>query len=729
MWTFARVLLDGPLAGRYIYRCAADAAPTPGDWVLVPWGRSRRVGLVRELTPRLDLAADGGLEPARIRDIEGVLPGLPRMSPGWLAFIDFAAGYYHGEPAELALGSVPKLLRVPPSARTRTSADRRLAAFDPSPPASPHTLAGPEASRPVTLNDAQATALAALLQPPAADPKPWLLYGITGSGKTEVYLGWIEALLARDPAHQVLLLVPEIGLTPALLEQLRRRFPGGPIAVLHSEMPDAARASHWLAAASGTARIVLGTRLAVLAQLPGLAGIVIDEEHDPSYKQQEGIRYSARDLGVARAAQAGVPVLLGSATPSLETWHNARIGRYRKLVLRDRVRGAALPAVRIIGLRGTAKHHGLAEASIAAIRDTLARGEQALVFLNRRGYAPVLSCDACGWLSRCDHCDAFRVLHRTGAAGSGAVAGAVAGTGAVSARVKGTVAGAPASTRPAGPARYRLICHHCATERPVPRTCPDCGNQDLTALGRGTQRLEEGLAELFPTARIGRLDRDVAKRRGATERFLAAAHAGETDLLVGTQMLAKGHDFTRLTLVVAVDADAGLFAADFRAPERLFATLMQVAGRAGRHLPSQATTLIQSRYPEHPLFAALVAHDYPGFAAAQLAEREAGHLPPFAYQTLLLAQARTMDATVGFLESARECLLSLEPPEGVTVCDPVPMPLAQLKNLARAQLLVESKARRPLHALLSRWQPRLDPIAAAIRGTVRWQLVIDPVEI
>jgi primosomal protein N' (replication factor Y) len=367
-----------------------------------------------------------------------------------------------------------------------------------------------------------------------------------------------------------------------------------------------------------------------------------------------------------------------------------------------RASGTALPTVRIIALRTARLQHGLTEAAIAAVNETLGRGEQVLVFLNRRGYAPVISCDACGWLSRCDHCDAYRVLHRLGTAG---------GVGAGS------------------PGRYRLICHHCGTEAAAPRACPACGNQDLAALGRGTQRLEEGFAALFPGARIARLDRDVAKRRGATERFLAAAHAGETDLLIGTQMLAKGHDFTRLTLVIVVDADAGLFAADFRAPERLFATLMQVAGRAGRHRAGNATTLIQTRYPEHPLFASLVAHDYPAFADRELLARQASGLPPFAHQALLLAQARTPQTTLGFLQAARERLLAMELPASLTVCDPVPMPLARLRDLSRAQLLVECGSRKQLHRLLAQWRLQFDPLAATIRGTIRWQLVIDPIEI
>ena len=674
----------------------------PGCWVVVPWGKARRVGIVEALSDTSTVAQE------RLRDIEQLLPELPSLAPQWLAFIRFAAGYYQGEAAELGLGSVPKLLRVAPSARTRKRADSRLAAFDPAPAASPgleSSVAAPTRLTPEQQALLTALAVDGAAAAPGEAPRPWLMHGVTGSGKTEIYVRWFRDLLDRDPNNQVLLLVPEIGLTPALLEQLRRRFPAEPIAVLHSEMPDAVRASNWMAAASGQARIVLGTRLAVLAQIPRLAAIVVDEEHDPSFKQQEGIRYSARDMAIARASMARVPILLGSATPSLESWHNAQQGRYRLLQLQARASGTALPTVKVLPLRAARLQHGLTQTAVDAVNDTLARGEQVLVFLNRRGYAPVISCDACGWLSSCDHCDAYRVLHRLGAGSAGAASEAEA------------------------PGRYRLICHHCATESAAPRACPDCGNQDLAALGRGTQRLEEGLANLFPGARIARLDRDVAKRRGATERFLAAAHAGETDLLIGTQMLAKGHDFTRLTLVVVVDADSGLFAADFRAPERLFATLMQVAGRAGRHQFGGATTLVQTRYPEHPLFASLKAHDYPGFANLELQAREASGLPPFAHQALLLAQARTMETTLGFLQLARERLLSSYLLKSLTVCDPVPMPLAKLRDLSRAQLLVECGSRKHLHRLLAAWREQLDPLAGTIRGTIRWQLVIDPIEI
>jgi len=499
-------------------------------------------------------------------------------------------------------------------------------------------------------------------------------------------------------------LVPEIALTPQFAQRIRERFPMLPLAILHSDMPDAERAAHWLAAAEGRARIVLGTRLAVLVPLPALVAVVVDEEHDASFKQQEGARYSARDLAIALAARRGLPIVLGSATPSLESWHAARRGRYRLVSLRERASGASLPLVQRMALRGARVQHGLTDPAIAAINETVARGEQALIFLNRRGYAPVLNCGACGWLSRCDQCDAYRVMHRVGASVLAASA----------------------------PQRYRLVCHHCGADQPVPRSCPECGNVDLAGLGRGTQRLEEGLQSLFPGARIGRLDRDVARRRGAAQQMLDAAHAGEVDLLVGTQMLAKGHDFRRLTLVVVVDADAALFAADFRAPERLFATLMQVAGRAGRH-HAASRVLIQTRFPEHPVFVALAAHDFDRFAADQLTEREQSSLPPFVHQALLTVQARSADDTIAFLADARNRLLSADtdPPipdavlAALTVCDPVPMPLAQMRGLARAQMLIESASRPALHAALGPWLAALH----AQRHATRWQLVVDPLEI
>ena len=693
--TIARVALDLPLPELFDYTLHADSPICPGDWVIVPWGRSRRVGLVAALADSTTVPSD------RLRLLEERLPGMPRMPADWLELIGFGARYYHAGFGELALPAVPKLLRTVPGARSRGSPVLRARErFEASLPKPPEPDRPSDSERVLTPGQTEA-----LSQIQSCDGHAvFLLHGITGSGKTEVYFRWLEGLLARDPAAQALVLVPEIALTPQFAQRIRERFPMLPLAILHSDMPDAERAAHWLAAAEGRARIVLGTRLAVLVPLPALVAVVVDEEHDASFKQQEGARYSARDLAIALAARRGLPIVLGSATPSLESWHAARRGRYRLVSLRERASGASLPLVQRMALRGARVQHGLTDPAIAAINETVARGEQALIFLNRRGYAPVLNCGACGWLSRCDQCDAYRVMHRVGAS----------------------------VTATSPPQRYRLVCHHCGADQPVPRSCPECGNVDLAGLGRGTQRLEEGLQSLFPGARIGRLDRDVARRRGAAQKMLDAAHAGEVDLLVGTQMLAKGHDFRRLTLVVVVDADAALFAADFRAPERLFATLMQVAGRAGRH-HAASRVLIQTRFPEHPVFVALAAHDFDRFAADQLTEREQASLPPFVHQALLTVQARSADDTIAFLADARKRLLlaDTDPPipdtvlAALTVCDPVPMPLAQMRGLARAQMLIESASRPALHAALGPWLAAL----REQRHPARWQLVVDPLEI
>ena len=693
--TIARVALDLPLPELFDYTLHADSPICPGDWVIVPWGRSRRVGLVAALADSTTVPSD------RLRLLEERLPGMPRMPADWLELIGFGSRYYHAGFGELALPAVPKLLRTVPGARSRGSPVLRARErFEASLPKPPEPDRSSDSER--VLTPGQIEALSQIQS--CVGHAVFLLHGITGSGKTEVYFRWLEALLARDQAAQALVLVPEIALTPQFAQRIRERFPMLPLAILHSDMPDAERAAHWLAAAEGRARIVLGTRLAVLVPLPALVAVVVDEEHDASFKQQEGARYSARDLAIALAARRGLPIVLGSATPSLESWHAARRGRYRLVSLRERASGASLPLVQRMALRGARVQHGLTDPAIAAINETVARGEQALIFLNRRGYAPVLNCGACGWLSRCDQCDAYRVMHRVGAS----------------------------VTAESPPQRYRLVCHHCGADQPVPRSCPECGNVDLAGLGRGTQRLEEGLQSLFPGARIGRLDRDVARRRGAAQKMLDAAHAGEVDLLVGTQMLAKGHDFRRLTLVVVVDADAALFAADFRAPERLFATLMQVAGRAGRH-HAASRVLIQTRFPEHPVFVALAAHDFDRFAADQLTEREQASLPPFVHQALLTVQARSADDTIAFLADARNRLLSADtdPPipdavlAALTVCDPVPMPLAQMRGLARAQMLIESPSRPALHAALGPWLAAL----REQRHPGRWQLVVDPLEI
>jgi primosomal protein N' (replication factor Y) len=491
-----------------------------------------------------------------------------------------------------------------------------------------------------------------------------------------------------------LLLVPELNLTPQLEARLAARFPDAELVCLHSDLADAMRTRYWKAALEGRARIVLGTRLAVFTPMPDLGLIVVDEEHDASFKQQDGMRYSARDVAVFRARERKIPIVLGSATPSLESWANAANtinsrapARYTLLTLAQRaIAGARLPTVQYIDTRAEKLRDGLSGTLLAAIEQRLARGEQSLVFLNRRGYAPVLACVQCGWISHCPRCAANLVLHL---------------------------------------ADRRLRCHHCGFENRVPRSCPTCGNQDIQPFGRGTQRLEVALAESFPGARILRADRDSARSRRQWETLLARIHAGEADILVGTQMLAKGHDFPKIPVVGALGADAALFAADWRAPERLFAQLMQVAGRAGRaDLPGEV--LIQTQFPEHPLYAALVRHDYPAFAAAQLEERRRAGFPPYTYQAMLRAEAPRMAEAVAFLATARAWPGTARHTD-ITLYDPVPMRLSRLASLERAQLLAESPSRRTLQAFLGEWSIVLESIRTPAK--LRWHLEVDPLEL
>jgi primosomal protein N' (replication factor Y) len=582
------------------------------------------------------------------------------------------------------------------------------------------TPAPPQATLPPTLQAAQQAAIHAVHT--ARGYAPFLLFGVTGSGKTEVYLHLAARALAQDPQAQVLVLTPEINLTPQLLQRFAARFPRELLAVLHSGLAEAERFDHWFAAHSGAARIVLGTRLAALASLPNLALIVVDEEHDASYKQQEGARYSARDLAVWRARQRGIAVVLGSATPSLESWRAAQRGRYRLLELPERASGS-LPVVRLVhaGQDPLLRKGGLiGQTLFDAITQRLALGEQSLLFLNRRGYAPVIRCPDCGWLSDCPHCDAHLVYHRTDRS---------------------------------------LRCHHCGHRTTVPRACPDCGGLDLQPLGRGTQRVEETLANLFPQARIARIDADTARRKGAAQAGFAQMHAGEVDILVGTQMITKGHDFQRVTLVAALNPDAGLFTHDLRAPERLFAQLMQAAGRAGRadarptagaanarpdtdaQTPSgtsppatavSATSagpcapemLVQTAYPEHPLYRALVAHDYPGFAAQELAERQRAGMPPFSHQALLRAEHKKPEVLDAFLAQATALAADAACAINLMIYPPVPASLARVADVYRQHVLVEGKNRATLQDFLVQWRAAL----LQTKARTRWAIDVDPTE-
>ena len=666
-----QIALDTPLDSVFDYRwpCASGEEPRVGQLALVNFGRREAVGVIVAIKQDTDVPAD------KLKDALAVRDQLPPLSAQWLALARFAASYYHRPLGEVAMPGLPKNLRL----STTVALDRALKKLAKLPDAHDAT----PADMPV-LNPGQQQAADAIGG--AMGFSPQLLYGVTGSGKTEVYLQACAQVLARSDQTgeqaQILILVPEINLTPQLEANIRARFPGVMLATLHSSLSEGERMLHWLAAHQGRARIVLGTRLAILASLPHLKLIVIDEEHDPSYKQQEGLRYSARDLAVWRARQLQIPIVLGSATPSLETWHHAQTGRYRKLELRERaVRDAVLPRVYLIDMERDKPKEGLTPTLVRALRHRLERGEQSLLFLNRRGYAPVLCCDACGWISNCTRCTANMVLHR--------------------------------------PER-RLRCHHCSLELRIPHACPTCGNIDLQPLGRGTQRVEEGLQALFPEARILRIDADSTRRKGSAQAAFDTVHRGEVDILIGTQMVAKGHDFKKLTLVGVLNPDTALFSQDYRASERLFAQLMQVAGRAGR-AGLESEVLIQSRYCTHPLYGAVMRHDYDRFAGDLLEERHQAALPPYMYQALLRAEAPELATAIEFLEQARDAL----PSDAVTVNDPIPMTMTRVHNVERAQLLVESNSRPALQAFLTTWVDTL----RAMKSRVRWSLEVDPLDI
>jgi primosomal protein N' (replication factor Y) len=668
-----KVALDTPLDFLFDYGWPVEeGGPEPqiGHFVVVPFGRREITGLI------VGIAATSDLAPEKLKSALAVRTQLPPLSAQWIALCRFAADYYQRPLGEVAVPGVPRNLR----ADSPVSLNRALKKIGQDRPAPDPTPAGMP-----PLNKAQQEAADAVAS--AAGFAPMLLYGVTGSGKTEVYLQAASQVLAQEPEAQVLILIPEINLTPQLENNIRARFPGLMVATLHSGLAEGERMFHWLAAHLGHARIVLGTRLAVLASLPRLRLIVIDEEHDPSYKQQEGLRYSARDLGVWRARQLGIPVVLGSATPSLESWHHAQCGRYRKLELRERaVRDAVLPAVRLVDMERDKPAEGLTSTLISALKQRLERGEQSLLFLNRRGYAPVLGCDACGWVSNCTRCTAFMVLHRP---------------------------------------EHRLRCHHCSLELRIPRNCPTCGNVDLQPLGRGTQRVEENLQLVFPAARILRIDADSTRRKGSAQAAFDSVHNGEVDILVGTQMVAKGHDFKNLTLVGILNPDTALFSHDYRASERLFAQLMQVSGRAGRAAQkeggSASEVMIQTRYPQHPLYAALMAHDYDRFANGLLEERQMAGLPPFLYQALLRAEAKELSIALEFLQQAAQ---SVEHP-GIVINDPIPMTMTRVFNVDRAQLLLESPSRPALQAFLKVWVG----VLREMKSRVKWSLEVDPVDI
>jgi primosomal protein N' (replication factor Y) (superfamily II helicase) len=726
--SIVRVALDVPLHTLFDYAVTEGVEVEAGQRVIVPFGRRQLLGVVLACTDNTDVPQD------RLKDVVQVLQDSAPLSKELLALLRFCSDYYRYPIGQTVLCALPSRMRSdqPVTAKPvlayalsalgaaldlatfpkRKVVQRRILLKLSEQPCSLPQLKAlsstvgkqlkelvdeglvetctstPTLALPLQgggehsfdnahiLTSEQQSAVDAVVQ--TQGYACFLLHGITGSGKTEVYVHLMHHVLQRG--GQVLLLVPEINLTPQLELYFSSRFPDVSLISLHSGLNEGERLHNWQQAQAGTARIVLGTRLSVFAELPNLALIIVDEEHDSSFKQQDFLRYSARDVAIFRASQRGLPIVLGSATPSLESYHNAQSGRYRLLKLEGRANSLArLPAVRSININQTVMRQGISEILLREIGLRIAKSEQSLLFINRRGYAPVLMCSACGWLSGCKSCAGKMVLHLND---------------------------------------QRLRCHHCGAQIRMPSACPDCGNAELVPIGSGTQRVESVLQERFPEARILRVDRDSTRNKRAWQAMREQIHANQVDILVGTQMLAKGHDFPQLTLVGVLNPDSALYSSDFRAAEKLFAQLMQVAGRAGR-AEKPGEVLVQTAFPEHPLYRALQKHDFDGFAASQLAERKIAGFPPFVYQAMLRAEGKDEAEVYEFLNQARALAVQLQHP--VEIYGVVPASLPRRANHIRAQLLIQSGKRRDLQLFLRAWHLSASP-------KLRWSLDVDPLE-
>ncbi len=717
-----RVALPVPLPQLFDYLPPAVGTAQPGARIVVPWGRQRLVGIV------VATDAPPAVADARLKQAIALPDPAPVLDAELMQTLAWAADYWLCAPGEAYANALPVALRSPRAlpaigetcwaltvaghaalqagSRRGTSRDvlavlaagplgagelsaaltdwraaaRRLAAaglIERSERLAAPT--GPRHDAP-TLNDEQRTAVAQV-SASLGHYQPFLLDGVTGSGKTEVYLALIEQVLARG--QQALLLVPEIGLTPQTVGRMRARL-GVAVEVMHSNLADGERARAWLRARAGAATVVLGTRSAVFTPLPNAGIIIVDEEHDSASKQQDGFRNHARDLALVRGRALNVPVVLGSGTPSLESLANAQAGRYRTLHLRARPGAAQPPQVQIIDMRAQHLEHGMSPALLGAVAQTLERGEQALVFRNRRGYAPVLLCHACSWHADCPRCQRPLTVH---------------------ARAR------------------RLVCHHCGHQRSLMPVCPACGATRLTAQGQGTERLEEALLARFPQVPILRVDRETTQRRDAFAQLLAQLHNNQPAILVGTQMLAKGHDLPNLTLVAIVGVDEGLYSVDFRASERLAQLVIQVAGRAGR-ASKPGHVLLQTHLPAHPLLRELLAHGYAASAQTLLDERRQSTLPPFSHQVLLRAEAGMQAKVDAFLDAARAALPTVD---GLTLAGPMPAPMPLRDGRHRGQLLLEATQRQTLRAPLHAWWLALHALPAARR--VRWSLDVDPIDL
>ncbi|HET7922869.1 MAG TPA: primosomal protein N' [Gammaproteobacteria bacterium] len=727
---YLRVAVPSPLYRHFDYLPPSGTDPaalTAGVRVRVPFGGRRVVGVLLDTPTHTEVAA------SKLKRAQGILDDAPLIPADTLALAHWAADYYRHPLGEVMQVLLPTALRQGRAAEARgtevwglTHAGRdataaslrraprqaallaylqqqtgaceatRLDALDAGWRAPMHALlkrgwvekrqrvSGTDfdlnmSDAAVTLNPEQRAAVRAISEHTDGF-RAWLLNGVTSSGKTEVYLETIAATLRAG--RQALVLVPEIGLTPQLLARFRARF--GAVAAFHSGLSDSERLTSWLAARDGRARVVIGTRSAVFVPLQRPGIIVVDEEHDASFKQQDGFRYSARDLAVVRARLAGIPVLLGSATPSLESLHNVNQRRYTQLLLPKRAGSAQHPSLRLLDIRSRPLEAGLSDLLLDAMRRHLAADGQILLFLNRRGYAPTVMCHACGAAIECRRCDARMTLHANG----------------------------------------RLQCHHCGAQGSLPAHCTHCGAAAFEQFGQGTERIEAALAQLFPQTGVARIDRDSTRRKGALETLLAGVQDGRHRILVGTQMLAKGHDFPNVTLAAILDADQGLFGVDFRAGERMAQLVMQVAGRAGR-AERPGEVLIQTHHPEHPLLRHLVREGYASFAAAALAERRLAGLPPCSFMALLRAEAPNAAAPRAFLDAARP-LLAAACGADVEVLGPVPAPMERRAGRYRAQLMLLARRRAALQAGLADCLPQLQGLKPARR--VRWSLDVDPAE-
>ena len=702
-----QVVIDKPLAQGFDYLWDAEKLgrlPEIGSVVEVPFARGKEVGLVIKVSNHSDYEIE------KLKSVERLAP-LPAFDPALLRLMNFASQYYIHALGETILPVIPQMWKkadnwekIPEKIESAEQKNKKkidvvaegLITLD-------------------QLNPNQKIALQELLAESKKENqfRVILLQGQTGSGKTAVFLNWLSSILS-DESAQVLVLVPEINLTPQLERRVKAYFPNKKMAVLHSGVSEKKRGIAWYEAMTGKAQIILGTRLAALTPMPNLRAIVVDEEHDPSYKQQDGTRYSARDLAIWRAHDQKIPILLSSATPSLETWIAAQSGRYEYIRLDQRAQGASLPKVHLINTRdpqnqfspgdhGAPKQKSLITKTLAnAITKTLAEKKQSLILINRRGYAPVLSCSACNWLSKCTQCSTYAVMHKAGALGRRSV----------------------------------LSCHHCGLVKPIPQFCPDCGNADLKTLGHGTQKLEDAIEEMWPDARVLRVDTDSSRKSKGADLLFQEIHNGNVDIVVGTQMIAKGHDYQNIGLVAVLDADSRLYSADFRAAERLFAQLVQVAGRAGRSGALGETggdIYIETQYPESPVFQYLLRHDVDGFLAFTGGEREEAKLPPYSYQALIHAEGKSLDKAIQFLNELKARMKSRGMvTKELKVYDPVPKPVMRVAGSERAQLLIESGNRKTLQEALEviDQELRQDSTGRISKTSrIRWLVERDPIAI